>query len=65
MADEQKTEIENTESLETKQEEPQEKLLTQEEFDNAFKNRLARERRKLEKMFEGIDPDEARKLKEE
>ncbi len=65
MADEQKTEIENTESLETKQEEPQEKLLTQEEFDNAFKNRLAREKRKLEKMFEGIDPDEARKLKEE
>ena len=51
MADEQKTEIENTESLETKQEEPQEKLLTQEEFDNAFKNRLARERRKLEKKY--------------
>lgn len=65
MADEQKTEIENTESLETKQEEPKEKLLTQEEFDNAFKNRLARERRKLEKMYEGIDPDEARKLLEE
>mgnify|MGYP003117402781 CR=1 FL=1 len=67
MADEQiKTEDENTETQDNQiQEEPQEKLLTQEEFDDAFKKRLAREKRKLEKQFEGIDPEEARQLKAE
>ena len=66
MADEQKTEIENTESLETIQEvEPQEKMVPQSEFDKILEKRLARERAKIEKRFNGIDPDEARKLLEE
>jgi len=66
MADEQKTEIENTESLETKQEvETQEKMVPQSEFDKILEKRLARERAKIEKRFNGIDPDEARQLLEE
>jgi len=66
MADEQKTEIENTESLETIQEvETQEKMAPQSEFDKILEKRLARERAKIEKRFNGIDPDEARKLLEE
>ena len=66
MADEQKTEIENTESLETIQEvETQEKMVPQSEFDKILEKRLARERAKIEKRFNGIDPDEARKLLEE
>ena len=66
MADEQKTEIENTESLETKQEvEAQEKMIPQSELDKILEKRLARERAKIEKRFNGIDPDEARQLLEE
>ena len=66
MADEQKTEIENTESLETKQEvETQEKMIPQSELDKILEKRLARERAKIEKRFNGIDPDEARQLLEE
>ena len=66
MADEQKTEIENTESLETKQEvEQQEPMIAQSELDNIIKKRLARETAKMQKKYEGIDPDEARKLLEE
>jgi hypothetical protein len=66
MADEQKTEIENTESLETIQEvETQEKMIPQSELDKILEKRLARERAKIEKRFNGIDPDEARKLLEE
>jgi len=66
MADEQKTEIENTESLETIQEvETQEKMIPQSELDKILEKRLVRERAKFEKKFSGIDPDEARKLLEE
>ena len=66
MADEQKTEIENTESLETKQEvEQQEPMIAQSELDKILEKRLARERAKFEKKFNGIDLDEARQLKEE
>lgn len=69
MADEQKTEIENTESLETKQEEQeveqQEPMVTQSEVDKIVEKRLARERAKYEKKYAGVDPEEARKLIEE
>jgi len=66
MADEQKTEIENTESLETKQEvENQEPMIAQSELDKIIEKRLARERAKIEKRFNGIDPDEARQLLQE
>ena len=66
MADEQKTEIENTESLETKQEvEQQAPMIAQSELDKIIEKRLARERAKIEKRFSGIDPDEARKLLDE
>ena len=69
MADEQKTEIENTESLETKQEEQvveqQETMISQAEVDKIVENRLARQRKQYEKKFAGIDPEEARKLIEE
>ena len=66
MAAEQKTEIENTESLETKQEvEQQEPMIAQSELDKIIEKRLARERAKIEKRFSGIDPDEARKLLDE
>ena len=69
MADEQKTEIENTESLETKQEEQeveqQESMITQSEVDKIVEKRLARERAKYEKKYAGVDPEEARKLIEE
>ena len=66
MADEQKTEIENTESLETKQEvEQQEPMIAQSELDKIIEKRLARERAKIEKRFSGIAPDEARKLLDE
>ena len=48
MADEQKTEIENTESLETKQEvEQQEPMIAQSELDKILEKRLARERAKF------------------
>ena len=68
MADEQKTEIENTESLETKQEEiveQQEPMIPQSELDKILEKRLARERAKYEKKYAGIDPDEAKRLLEE
>ena len=69
MADEQKTEIENTESLETKQEqaveEQTEPTIAQSEVDKIVEKRLARERAKYEKKYAGIDPEEARLLKEE
>tara|TARA_R110000744_G_scaffold225365_1_gene343777 strand:- start:3346 stop:4026 length:681 start_codon:yes stop_codon:yes gene_type:complete len=66
MVDELKTEIENTESLETKQEvEQQEKMISQSELDKILEKRLVRERAKFEKRFSGIDPDEARQLLEE
>lgn len=66
MADEQKTEIENTESLETNQEvEQKEPMIAQSELDNIIKKRLARETAKMQKKYEGIDPDEARQLLQE
>ena len=64
MADEQKTEIENTESLETKQEqaveEQTEPTIVQSEVDKIIEKRLARERAKYEKKYAGIDPEEAK-----
>ena len=70
MADEQKTEMENKEQVETQEqpkEEPKEKeaLISQSEVDKIIERRLARERSKYEKLYEGINPDEARNLKEE
>jgi len=70
MADEQKTEMENKEQVETQEqpkEEPKDKeaLISQSEVDKIIERRLARERSKYEKLYEGINPDEARNLKEE
>ena len=68
MADEQKTEIENTESLETKQEQVEEQqtpMVAQSEVDKIVEKRLARERAKYEKKYAGVDPEEARRLLEE
>lgn len=68
MADEQQTGIENTETQETNtgQEEVQaEPTIKQSELDKILNARLAKEKAKYEKRFAGIDPDEARQLKEE
>ena len=66
MADEQKTEQEQ-QPVENKVEEVEEKepMLTQSEVDKIIDKRLARERQKYEKMYSGIDPEQARKLLEE
>ena len=57
MADEQKTEMENKEQVETQEqpkEEPKEKeaLISQSEVDKIIERRLARERSKYEKLYE-------------
>lgn len=67
MADEQKTEIENTESLEEKQEQviEEQPTISQSEVDKIVESRLKRERTKYDKKYAGIDPDEARSLKQE
>ena len=67
MADEQKMEIENTESLEEKQEQviEEQPTISQSEVDKIVESRLKRERTKYDKKYAGIDPDEARSLKQE
>tara|TARA_R100000234_G_scaffold22782_4_gene12846 strand:- start:1171 stop:1878 length:708 start_codon:yes stop_codon:yes gene_type:complete len=67
MADEQKTEQEQ-QPVENKVEEvveDQEPMVSQAEVDKIIDKRLARERQKYEKMYSGIDPEQARKLLEE
>ena len=67
MADEQKTEQEQ-QSVENKVEEvveEKEPMISQSEVDKIIDKRLARERQKYEKMYSGIDPEQARKLLEE
>ena len=67
MADEQKTEQEQ-QPVENKVEEvvgEKEPMISQSEVDKIIDKRLARERQKYEKMYSGIDPEEAKKLLEE
>ena len=67
MADEQKTEQEQ-QPVENKVEEvveEKEPMVSQSEVDKIIDKRLARERQKYEKMYSGIDPEQARKLLEE
>ena len=67
MADEQKTEQEQ-QPVENKVEkvvEDKEPMVSQSEVDKIIDKRLARERQKYEKMYSGIDPEQARKLLEE
>ena len=67
MADEQKTEQEQ-QPVENKVEEvveEKEPMVSQSEVDKIIDKRLARERQKYEKMYSGIDPEQARKLLQE
>ena len=67
MSDEQKTEQEQ-QPVENKVEEvveDKEPMVSQAEVDKIIDKRLARERQKYEKMYSGIDPEQARKLLEE
>ena len=67
MADEQKTEQEQ-QPVENKVEttvEEKEPMVSQAEVDKIVERRLAREKSKYEKMYSGIDPEQARKLLEE
>ena len=67
MADGQKTEQEQ-QPVENKVEEvveDKEPMVSQAEVDKIIDKRLARERQKYEKMYSGIDPEQARKLLEE
>ena len=67
MADEQKTEQEQ-QSVENKVEEvleEKEPMVSQSEVDKIVERRLAREKSKYEKMYSGIDPEQARKLLQE
>jgi len=67
MADEQKTEQEQ-QPVENKVEEvveEKEPMISQSEVDKIIDKRLARERQKYEKMYSGIDPEQARKLLQE
>ena len=64
MADEQKTEQEQ-QPVENKVEEvveEKEPMVSQSEVDKIVERRLAREKSKYEKMYSGIDPEQARKL---
>ena len=68
MADEQKPEQveEKTAPVEDKAvEEKSEPTISQSELDQIIERRLARERIKTEKMYGGIDPDEAKALKKQ
>ena len=67
MADEQKTEQEQqpVENKVEKEVEDKEPMVSQSEVDKIIDKRLARERQKYEKMYSGIDPEQARKLLEE
>ena len=67
MADEQKTEqeqqpVENNVETTVEEKEP---MVSQAEVDKIVERRLAREKSKYEKMYSGIDPEQARKLLEE
>ena len=67
MADEQKTEQEQ-QPVENKVEEvveDKEPMISQSEVDKIVERRLAREKSKYEKMYSGIDPEQARKLLQE
>ena len=67
MADKQKTKQEQ-QPVENKVEEvveEKEPMISQSEVDKIIDKRLARERQKYEKMYSGIDPEQARKLLEE
>jgi len=67
MADEQKTEQEQ-QPVENKVEEvveEKEPMVSQSEVDKIVERRLAREKSKYEKMYSGIDPEQARKLLQE
>ena len=67
MADEQKTEQEQ-QPVENKVEEvveEKEPMISQSEVDKIVERRLAREKSKYEKMYSGIDPEQARKLLQE
>ena len=69
MADEQKTDlVEETapvEAVEEKKEEEKTFNLKQNDLERIIQKRIAQERSALEKKYSGIDPEEARKLKEE
>tara|TARA_R100001086_G_scaffold116130_1_gene59529 strand:+ start:3239 stop:3946 length:708 start_codon:yes stop_codon:yes gene_type:complete len=67
MADEQKAEQEQ-QPVENKVEEvieEKEPMVSQSEVDKIVERRLAREKSKYEKMYSGIDPEQARKLLQE
>ena len=70
MADEQKTDtVEETkpveETVEEKQPEEQIYNLKKNDLERIIQKRIAQERSSLEKKYSGIDPEEARKLKQE
>ena len=69
MAEEQKTEtIEETKPVEQATEQKEEEKifnLKQNELERIIQKRIAQERSSLEKKYSGIDPEEARKLKQE
>lgn len=69
MAEEQKTEtIEETKLVEQATEQKEEEKifnLKQNELERIIQKRIAQERSALEKKYSGIDPEEARKLKQE
>jgi acylphosphatase len=69
MAEEQKTEtIEETKPVEQATEQKEEEKtfnLKQNDLERIIQKRIAQERSALEKKYSGIDPEEARKLKEE
>ena len=69
MAEEQKTEtIEETKLVEQATEQKEEEKifnLKQNELERIIQKRIAQERSSLEKKYSGIDPEEARKLKQE
>ena len=69
MAEEQKTEIvEETASVEQATEQKEEEKtfnLKQNDLERIIQKRIAQERSALEKKYSGIDPEEARKLKQE
>ena len=69
MGEEQKTEtIEETKLVEQATEQKEEEKifnLKQNELERIIQKRIAQERSSLEKKYSGIDPEEARKLKQE
>ena len=51
--------------MENEIEQVSEKTFTQDELEKIVSDRLARERRKFEKKFDGVDVDEAKRLLQE